>query len=227
MSAAKKTALLLVGSPKSKPSTSLRLGEYLLDWLTEDGWSAAVIHINKALESEAATAKMLSLADSASMVILSFPLYVDSLPWGATRALELIVRHRAKKKIKTKPRFLAIVQNGFPEPSQNRIALDICRQFAKEAGFQWAGGLAMGEGGAIAGKTLAEMAVITRHARKALDMAAKALAKNKDMPQAAVKEMAKPMMPGWLYIRAGNAGWKRAAKKYGTEDSLMARPYEE
>jgi hypothetical protein len=92
--------------------------------------------------------------DAADIVILAFPLYVDGLPYLVTQAFEQIAAHRANETDVWLPLFLAIANCGFPEAAHNATALAICRQFADKAGFAWAGGLALGEGGAISGRSL-------------------------------------------------------------------------
>jgi len=58
----------------------------------------------------------------------------------------------------------------------------VCRIFAKQAGFNWAGGLAMGGGGLIMGYPLAELGGRIRNQTKALEMTADALAKGEPLP---------------------------------------------
>ncbi len=116
---------------------------------------------------------------------------------------------------------------GFPEASQNRTALAICRRFAAEAGFEWAGGLALGMGEAIGGRPLKEAGGMVRRIVKALDLAGDALALGHPIPEEAVRLMAKPLVPRWLYILMGNRGWKKRAANHGTTDALNARPHED
>lgn len=85
------------------------------------------------------------------------PLYVDSLPAQLTHALEEISLRRVGRGWATSPGIVAIVNNGFHEAGQNAVALRICRRFAAEAGFEWAGGLALGGGEAINGRPLSEL----------------------------------------------------------------------
>jgi hypothetical protein len=93
MSAGKR-ALLLIGSPKPERSTSESLGTYLLDRLKELGWTTGALRVNSAMRSDERRDELVAALDLADVVILAFPLYVDSLPAGATRALELIAEHR-------------------------------------------------------------------------------------------------------------------------------------
>jgi putative NADPH-quinone reductase len=152
--------LLLVGSAKRPRSTSESLGTYLGERLGERRFEAETLLLHRALKSDASADKkhpceeLLAAADRADVLVIAFPLYVDSLPYLVIQAMEHIARHRkdahrqARGKGKSQ-RLVAIVNCGFPEARQNDTALAICRQFAREAGFEWAGGLALGGGEAI------------------------------------------------------------------------------
>ena len=167
---------------------------------------------------------MLEMVKVSDIVILAFPLYVDSLPAAAVAALELIAKQQRDSKPSKKQRLVAIVNNGFPEPSQNNTAIAICKQFAAEANFEWAGGISLGGGGAIGGSPLAEAGFIARNVRKSLDLAATNLLEDKPVSKKAVDLMAKPMVPKWLYLMIGNRNWKKEAKKLGTQDKLYNQP---
>ena len=117
-------------------------------------------------------------------------------------------------------RFAAI-----PAACFSNSALAICRQFAKEAGFIWAGGLSLGAGESISGKQLSEVQGMARNVIKSLNLSADALADGKPVPQEAIELMAKPIVPIWAYSLIGGFGWKQQAKKYKADKKLRARPY--
>jgi hypothetical protein len=220
---APRTALLLMGSPKHGKSNSASLGAYLTARLTEAGVEGRMLSIAHALRSPEGAHGLLDAVDGADLVVLLSPLYVDSLPSGVIRALELVAARRRTRAA----RFAAVVNCGFPEAAQNETALAICRRFAAEAGFEWAGGLGLGMGEAIGGRPLQEAGGMVRNAMKALDLAAAALARGRAIPEEAVRLMGKPFVPRWLYILMGNFGWKRQARKHGTAGRLNARPHAE
>lgn len=221
---AENRALLLVGSPRGKKSSSMALGTYLLDRLQERGWEADKIHIHPALRSSEKREKMLAAVNGANLVALVFPLYVDSIPAAAIHAMELIAARRQAAEVS--PKFIAIVNCGFPEAYHNDTALAICRQFAREANFEWAGGLLLGAGqGAVQGQSLAEAGGRVRNITKSLDLTAAALAAGDAVPQEAIDLMAKPFIPPWLYRAMGSVGWYFMAREYGTMWKLRARPY--
>jgi hypothetical protein len=104
-------------------------------------------------------------------------------------------------------------------------AVAIMRQFARETGFQWAGALAMGMGGAAAGRSLEKAGGMLRNVVKALDMAAASLLAGGSVPEEAEAHMAKPLMPEFLYRPAANWGFRSLLKKHGARKRAYDRPY--
>jgi multimeric flavodoxin WrbA len=223
------SAVLLSGSPRGARSSSASLGNYLLTQLTRLRVRTGTIEICRTRLSEADTAELLAATDAADLVILSCPLYADSLPTGVIRTLERIDAHRHRITPDTRSgaqRFMAIVQSGFPEPQHNHTALAICREFAWESRYVWAGGLALGGGhGLVQSKPLEKLGGKAAHVRKALDLTATALVGGHPVPDEAVHLFEKPFVPGWMYRAFGNLGWVIDAQKNGTRRQLGNRPY--
>jgi len=220
-------ALLLVGSPKSGASASSSLGTYLLEELEKRGLQTETVGLVKALRAEEATEALHTAVAAADLVVLSFPLYVDSLPAPVIRALELIAARRADLPAAAgdKPAFVAICQCGFPEAEHNEVALEMCRNFAPAAGFAWAGGLGMGAGGTTGGRPLREIRGRMRAAVRALDLSAAELAAGRPLPDEAVRLMAKPAIPAFAYRFIANRQWRSEIKKQGATAPLDARPF--
>jgi hypothetical protein len=221
---AERRALFLIGSPKVR-STSSSIGDDLAARLGDKGWHTEVMRVLPAIRHEERWQELTDALDRANLVVLASPLYVDSLPAPVTKALELIAARGPGERGRNGRGFLAIMNNGFPEAAHNHTALAIAHEFALETGYQWLGGLALGMGGAIDGKPLARLSRMARNVRKALDLTAAALDHGLPVPGEAVDLFGRPMMPRWLYIAAGNWGWKRLAKRNGVRDRIMARPY--
>ena len=162
---------------------------------------------------------------AADLIVFSFPLYVDQLPAQLIEVLELIAGERRSQPTPRRQKIMAIVQCGFPETHQNRAACDIMQQFSVEAGFEWAGALALGMGGAIAGRSLEKAGGMVRNTIKALDLTATSLLCGGPVPREAVDLMAKPAMPKWLYLLMANWGMKSKAKKHGVGKLIYNKPY--
>jgi hypothetical protein len=225
MMEAQKNVLLLVGSAKRPHGNSESLGDYLCQRLAERGFETETQLLYRALRAKEGIEALLAATDRADVVVFTMPLYVDCLPALVIRAMELIAAHRQGRTEKPQ-RLVALLNCGFPEARHNDTALAICRQFAREAGFEWTGGLALGGGEALGGRPLAELGGMMRHAVQALNLAAEALAAGQPVPEAAVEEMAQPFIPAWTYTLMGGFGWRQQAKKHGAQKALHARPYQ-
>lgn len=227
---APKQALLLVGSPKPGESTSQSLGAYLCDELEKRGVTTETLHVAKAVRTDESIAELSAAVAAADLVVFSFPLYVDSLPAPAVRALELIAAERMRAAdggtaVPDGKAFVAICQSGFPEATHNEVAVEICRHFARDAGFEWAGGLILPAGGMVGGRPLAELKGMMRSAVAALDLSAEALATGRPVPDEAVRLMARLPIPARAYRFLANRGWHSQFKKQGEGESLKARPF--
>ena len=236
--AAAKQALLIIGSPKLKsPSTSKVLGAYLLERLEEQGWQIESLTLRPALLQEQGRAEVLAAADRADLLIFAFPLYVDSLPFLATRALEILAsRRQARPRVQ---RFVALCNCGYPEAQHTAPALAICRQFADHAKISWAGSLALGAGEALSsGEPLSARGgnghPPTKHVMQALDLSAEALAKGLPVPDKAQRVLEKspiPLIPfslwRWTFLRLSGRYWRKRAAPYGVgKQDLLKGPYE-
>lgn len=225
-------AFLLIGSPKGKAGASYALGGYLVRKLVAGGMDVEEMTVSAALQSTENQHRLHKAVDSADLFIVAFPLYVDQLPAPLIQLLELVADRR-KGKPGVPPsagplvqKLAAIVQCGFPEAHQNQPAVDIMRQFAKEAGFEWAGALALGMGGAVGRKPIEKAGGMVRNVVRALDRAAVSLSAGGRVPDEATALMARPLMPRWLYLPAANWSFKRELKKHGAGKRAYDRPYE-
>jgi multimeric flavodoxin WrbA len=224
-SAEVRRALLLVGSPKTRKSTSNSLGGYLFEQLSARAIQTETIYLHTVVRSSERMQALLDAVEAADLVTLAFPLYVDSLPAPAIEALERIAASRQGRDSSRRQMFAAIANCGFPEAHHSATALAICATFARQAGFEWAGSLALGAGGMISGVPLVEAGGKTLLIRKSLDLAAEALAQGQAIPQSAHDTMARPVIPAWAYRLMGGLGWIVGAKGYGALKRLWRKPY--
>ena len=237
MSARRGRVVLLVGSARpSGTGNSEAIGSYLLARLAEGGMDTEVLHVSRTQRPEKERL-LLQAVDEADLFVLSLPLYVDALPYLVTRCAERIAAHRQAQaepqqelpqpqSKRSAVRFLPLVNCGFPEWEHTRTALEICQVFAREAGFEWMGGLGYGGGEAIKGRPLEELGGQTRSLRQGLDLAAEALLAGRTVPEEAQALLARPFVPSRLYTAIGTIGWLRAARRQGTLRRLRDRPLE-
>jgi multimeric flavodoxin WrbA len=217
-------AVLLVGSPRTRKSTSASLGGYLMEQLNSRGVETEIIQVYTSFNSAERARLVLEKLDQADLIVLAFPLYVDSLPAPVIAALEKIAAHRTT--VKVEQRFAAIANCGFPEASHNDTALAICEQFAHETGMVWLDALALGGGqGLVGGVPLKDMDGRAIPLKKSLELAAASLALGMPIPQQARDIIEKPFIPNWMYKLFGGIGWRQQAKQYGADKILRRKPY--
>ena len=216
-----KNALLLIGSPGNMRSNSSKVGQYLLDRLADAGWNVEKECIYQVVKDETKMKETFGKMDSSDLIVLSFPLYIDSLPSQTIRFMEQVVgRGDGAKKGQ---RFIAFCQSGFPESHHSEYALRICSIFARDAGYLWVGGLAVGGGGAIGGRDLNEGGGMLRNLRTALEMTAEAIDQGRVVPTEARELTNKGIAPPWLFNWIVNRRWKYEARKNGVDP--MANPH--
>jgi hypothetical protein len=219
--------LLLVASPRGTASVSNSLGEHLLALLEKRGMAIKKLLLYPALADEKKMAELLAAVDVCSLLVVTFPLYVDHLPAPLIDLLRQVGDRRSGRQGDDRQSLAALVQCGFPETVHCRPAGDIMGIFASQAGFRFLGCLAFGMGGAIGNRPLAKAGGMARHQLKAMDEAAACLAEGKEIPDPIIALMGRAMMPRWLYNIAADWGWRRDAKKHGTSRRLRDRPYAE
>jgi NAD(P)H-dependent FMN reductase len=217
-------ALLLVGSPRGSASASAGIAAHLQQLLAEQGVEVSTLWIHKCLAEDPALQGLAAALSATDVVVLATPLYVDSLPAPVTEALEILVRRDARGATR-RPRFLAIVNCGFPEAVHTDTALAICRLWAGEAGLDWIGGLGIGGGGMLAEKPLAEMGGRARAVARALALSADAIARGRIVPDEALTLARTLSIPAWLYRWFGDWGFRQEAKRHGTTRRMGERPY--
>lgn len=228
-------AILIMGSPRTKgPSTSRALGDWLLNRLKEGGWETEMLTLKARLLQKSGQAELCSSVDRADLLVLAFPLYIDTLPFLVTKAVEVIAARRQGTPAPRPQRLAVVCNSGFPESDQNAMALAICRQFAEQTGMTWAGSLAVGGGAGLSGQSLtANSYPGTKNVIRALDLTAAALAEGRPVPQQAVTMMDQSPIPFipfaiwcWFYGRVGGQRMQRQAIENGvSKNELLARPH--
>ncbi len=210
---------LLIGSPKINRSTSLCLAEQLIAELKKYHHSEVqVVHLLSAVKGEQ-TALMNQLNQS-QLLIVSFPIYVDTLP---AHVIEWLLILDSKLTDKNQKDIVFITNCGFPETIHTENALDICRHFAFKSGLRFRGNIAIGCGGAIVGRELQSIGKVGLPIINGISQFAY------DLVHLDSSEIVSPVsiqpIPTIIYSASGNLGWNKQAKKYGQEQGLKAKPF--
>jgi hypothetical protein len=220
-------ATLLIGSPKPKASASRNFAEAVSTRLEASGWTTGTERITPAFSDEARMRALLDAIAKSDLVVLAFPVYVDSLPAPVLRLLEswkaAIDAGEIRSATTGRQQFAVLTQCGFPEAKHCDVAIEVCRLFAAEAGLEWAGALAFGMGGAIEHNPL-DRSMLTRRLPE-FDAAVAALAAGEAIPESATATFRRPLTPAWSYPLAGGSIWKRQARKQGCSEPLTLKRY--
>jgi multimeric flavodoxin WrbA len=226
-----KKAILLIGSPKGFDSSSASLGSYLISKLEKYDIQTERLHLHSEIASKVKKSIFLEKIEKADFIVLAAPLYVDTLPAKVIKALTLIAEKRKElyfddiKSAKNQS-FIAIVNCGFPEAEQNETALKIYQEFAREAKLKYLGGIAVGMGGAVSGKSLSEMGGMAKDLLEGLDQAADDIVRNHQLSEIVIEKTSKQMISQkWLYTLAGNFNWRFQAFKNGVYSKINDQPY--
>ena len=139
--------------------------------------------------------------------------------------LTRLMKRRQNNSSNVNPKFLAIVNNGFPEQQQNLLALQMCQHFAQEANLDWIGGIPYGAGAIIGGTPLDSSGGRGRHARAAMEILAKALSEDEELPEECISRINKRVIPNRIYIMMAHLGWRKMSGANKVRDRLKDQPY--
>ena len=128
---------LINGSPKMLKSNSEILGNYLLSLL--DGneikkYYSLSFNLNDNTRNEIYNSEVL---------IFLFPLYVDGIP---SNLLKLLVEFEKESVVKSGTKIYCIVNNGFYEGRQNRLAILQLKNWCEKVKANWGQGIGVGAG---------------------------------------------------------------------------------
>lgn len=216
--------LLMVGSPKGEKSASNSITSYLLEKFRLEGVETERTYIVKDIKNDEGINELISKVNDSDILILVAPLYVDSIPAITIKAMEKIHKDAPFKR----KQMMAIFNCGFPEPHHNDLAIDMCKKFAYLSGIQWAGGVTIGMGPSLEGKSLEDFAM-AKNLRKGLDMAVNSLAAGKPVPKEAEIIASKPLtsltIAKFVMCTFGGRMWGTQMDK-DAKKKMYDRPYE-
>jgi hypothetical protein len=119
---------------------------------------------------------------SSDVIIFLFPLYVDSVPSNMLRMLidlELYIREESREDIAV----YAIINNGFYEGRQTRIAFEIMQNWCTRAGAKFCGGIGQGAGEMLgATKNMPIYALLFRNLRRGIAELIEKIARKETVP---------------------------------------------
>ena len=128
---------IINGSPKAGKSNSEILGNYILSLLKDNEikkYYSISFRLNNENKNE---------IYNSDVLIFLFPLYVDGIP---SNLLKLFVEFEKEKVVNPATRVYCIVNNGFYEGKQNRLAILQIKNWCEKVKADWGQGIGVGAG---------------------------------------------------------------------------------
>ena len=125
------------GSPKAIKSNSEIFGNYLSSLLKENEikkYYSISFRLNDENKNE---------IYNSDVLIFLFPLYVDGIP---SNLLKLLVEFEKEKVVNPATRVYCVVNNGFYEGKQNRLAILQIKNWCEKVKARWGQGIGVGAG---------------------------------------------------------------------------------
>ena len=212
--------VVLNGSPKPKYSAS---GYFIGQIEKIMGKELSVYQATKLIVPENAS-EMIEDILKADTLLIVFPLYIDSLPAPLVKALMLIEKGAKACPGEQLPMVYAICNCGFFEADNNRLALDIIKNFCVSSGLGWGYGIGIGAGGFVSSHSKESFGGPMTKINAAFGELVKSMASHSKREQ---NLLLTPFIPRSLYLYGANKAWEQAAEKYGQRNALRARPHAE
>ncbi len=222
-----KKILMVNGSPRNRISASASLLARVEKKVNRDLFDIDSVSITAALRDPDKLNGILEQAVYADIIVIAFPLYIDSLPSITLRFLKRFQEYKEKKDYKNNQILFTIINCGFPEAEHNRIALEIMYNFTGETGLKWGLGLGIGMGSMAGGEKIPEKSRILKPVENELNLMANRINNCERERTRAETRFVLPSFPKFLYLFAATAQWKILGKKNGVKRLLKQRPYAE
>ena len=193
----------IVGSPKAKNSTSEKLLQALSDRLPK----ADIEWVFTNDLSEDDLIDETSKIPKNDVIVIAFPVYIDSIPSHLLKFLRKL--QKACRKSESSARVYCIANCGFYEPANADVAIDMVKLWISYSKLVLGRAIALGAGGIVHGQTIGEGAL--QNYGLALDE----LASNIMADEGGETLYFTPNISQSQYISDSHKAWENAAKKRG------------
>lgn len=205
---------LINGSPKNKLSSSETILKDLETCLPKD---LEVVNYN--FRKPFLAKEEIEALYGFDVLVFAFPLYVDGIPSHLLNCLCQI--EEASKEIKDKSvTVYALVNSGFFEGHQNKLALEMMKNWCIKTGFKWGQGIGIGGGGALVGLSNIPLGA---GPKKNQGLAIKALVENILSNIHSEDILVSINFPRFMYKIMAEFGWRQTIKKNGLKVKDLSR----
>lgn len=238
--------LILIGSPKGKRSASNNFASYIENRFKKNGVETEtdyIVHHQKADRLQ----KFVKKAFNYELMVMVAPLYIDSIPAVTIKFMEEFSSYKKAQDINFPHKHLksgneslsetpnqklfVVFNSGFPEPSHNDLAIQMCEIFAHRSDMEWTGGITIGMGAAFQSRSVKNAGGMARNLRKGLDAIVDNLTLDEPILPETIHTASKPLMPLFLakFIMRyfGGFMWKGQVKDDAVKKKMYDRPYAE
>lgn len=191
--------LILNGSPRAPRSNSKRYAELFSESCRGQTRYLAVGRDNHQ--------ELCGALEGCTDLLLVFPLYADGIPVPLLHALKAFEEQPPKRR----PTVSVLINCGFYESEQNDAAVDMVRQFCRQAGFPFGSVLEIGSGEAI----------LDTPFRALVRGKIKKLARAIETGKHSVLRVTMPISRG-MFVKASTKYWIRYGAKNGVTAEQMA-----
>lgn len=196
---------LVNASPKQKNSTSAVLLGILKKYL---GCEAAEFIWNKKRATERQIQEMMQ----SDVVVIAFPLYIDSVPSHLLRCMVQAEEYAKEHPTEKKPMLYVVLNNGFFQGKQNVPAIEVMRHWANHCGLLFGQAAGIGGGGMI---SFIQSIPDGHGPKKNICMVLQKMSKNILEGKSGKDLITEPNYPAWAYKMQAEYGWRAQARKNG------------
>ncbi len=209
---------LISGSPKKKDSASGLLLKVLKSLLVQKNKTCQFEALN--LNEKGMTQDQLTQMENWDRIVFSFPLYVDGIPAHLLTCLQEMEAYFSSLKIPKETMVYVMVNCGFFEGSQNRLAIDMVSHWCRRTGFIMGQGLGVGGGGMVPSLEVAPLGKgPNKNLGRALEEFSDAVINKRSGPPILIN----PNFPRVAYMLAAQHNWRSQAKKSGLKRRDLSR----
>lgn len=204
------------GSPRGNNSSSNNFINELCKIVQNDNHEINHISLNNEVNY--------SDVDNSDIIVIAFPLYVDTLP---STVIEFLVNlEKYAKDSKNSPRVYSVVNCGFFEGIQNKHAIQIIKNFCDKTGYKWRFGVGIGAGEFM--KHTKTSIPLNSEIKHDIYEAFMEIKNDINITSEDIKDnfFLSPKIPKSSFISTGSTHWIEAAKNMSvSEEQLYSRPF--